>query len=170
MAAKQQVTSDKQQIPRHFVPLASYGCHNGERKATPEYRALNDAWQRKELSGWKLMATPQDMRGRVYVDPNEAATILKSLEEVAVKSNQQEASANDAENTASKTDPAAIEAMFGIHSAIGRLVISVDKVSHMTERLAIAVEQIAKQPLARMDDVAIAEPSGTWRDMNGEAL
>jgi hypothetical protein len=38
------------------------------------------------------------------------------------------------------------------------------------ERLAIAAEQIAKQPLARMDDVAIAEPSGTWRDMNGEAL
>ena len=38
------------------------------------------------------------------------------------------------------------------------------------ERLAFAAEAIAKQPLARMDDVAIAEPSGTWRDMNGEAL
>ena len=38
------------------------------------------------------------------------------------------------------------------------------------ERIALAAEQIAKQPLARMDDVAIAEPSGTWRDMNGEAL
>jgi hypothetical protein len=37
------------------------------------------------------------------------------------------------------------------------------------ERLAIAAEQIAKQPLARMDDVAICEPLGQWRDMNDEA-
>ena len=161
MAAKQQVTSDKGQIPRHFVPLASYGCHNGERKATAEYRALNDAWQRKELSGWKLMATPQDMRGRVYVDPNEASSILKALEEFAAKSQEQQVRANDAEKIAAKVDPAAIEAMFGIHSALGRLVISVEKVAHMTERLAVAVEEIATQPTTAHDRlVATVENNG----------
>lgn len=160
MAATQRVTSDKTAIPAHYVQLSSYGCNARGKPATPAYQVLHHAWSARKLGGWKLMSTPTDQRGPIYVDPQEAEQILKF-------SACDEGSSETKSQQKAHDTPALLDAMTAFLGAIATnqqtLIVAV-------ERIALAAEQIAKQPLARMDDVAIAEPSGTCRDMNGEAL
>jgi hypothetical protein len=161
MSAIQKVTSEKEQIPKYYVALSSYGCHNGDRKATPEYRALNDAWQKKALGGWKLMSTPSDLRGRIYIDPNEAAAILKALDAAKVTAAEEAASQQVPQSSRAEADPALLECGFSIHSSINRLVAVAERIVHALERTAEAVESIATQP---------KQPVGSWRDMNGDVM
>jgi len=146
MGATQKVTSEKEQIPKHYVAMSSYGCHNGNRKATPEYRALNDAWQRKALGGWKLMSTPNDLRGRIYIDPSAAAVILSELEAAKATGTDDALKQDETEASHAQVDPALLECGFSIHSAINRLVTVAERILHALERTAEAVESVATQP------------------------
>jgi len=130
--------------------MSSYGCHSGDRKATPEYRALNDAWQRKALGGWKLMATPSDVRGRIFIDPDAAAVILKDVQE-SVSADTESLAGNISK---SQLD-AAVTALCEINNGITLL--------NATLRDVVAAVELLREPPAQ-------EPVGSWRDMNGEAM
>jgi hypothetical protein len=177
MSAKQHVTSDKQQIPRHYVPLSSFGCHSGDRPATPEYLALSAAWKSKSLSGWKLMSTPNDIRGRVFVDPAEASEILAGHRDSTLHAGvpaQEKATlgatkkfSDDPEYSDLREGVLACSAVIrhwllvqspGYFDCVNEATASIERIEKVLERLALAVESIATQP------------AGSWRDMNGEVM
>jgi hypothetical protein len=127
----QKVTSDPNDIPSHYVPLASFGCHSGTRPATRKYLLLSEAWKNKRLSGWKLMATPQDLRGKVFIDPSDAARLLSEAGEV-----DQESAASLLSSCSPDVEPAFTAEL---REVFLRLCAAAD-------RIADAVEAIATKP------------------------
>jgi hypothetical protein len=151
MSATQRVTSDKKQIPAHYVQLSSYGCNARGRPATPEYLLLHSAWSSRKLGGWKLMSTPSDQRGPIYVDPKEAEHFLRVC-------------AGDAASEVKATKRDALqssEILEAIVAFLGSITTNQHTLIAAVERLAIAAEMVAAHPLARMDDIAICEPSSS---------
>jgi hypothetical protein len=137
----QKVASDRSQIPEHFVKLASFGCHTSGRPATPQYKALFAAWGRNELSGYKLMTTPNDTHGAIWIDPHEAQDILiaaglSGLVGTSEEGGQVIASRHRADQI--MPEPA-ITALCEINNGITLMQATL-------ERLTVAVKSIAKQP------------------------
>jgi len=146
MAATQRVTSDKKDIPSHYVQLSSYGCNSRSKPATAEYQTLHHAWSARKLSGWKLMSTPSDQRGPIFVDPVEAEQIIASI-----RVGQDSPSDDDSDDSSS----------FNAALSIAEMRLTLGRIELILERLAVAAESLATQP---------HEPAGSWRDMNGEVM
>jgi hypothetical protein len=157
MAATQRVTSDKKDIPSHYVQLSSYGCNSRSRPATAAYQALHHAWSARKLGGWKLMSTPTDQRGPIFVDPAEAEQIVASSgtgQEI-----RSSAHGSDSDGNGGSSESGAL--LEAVSAFLGAITTNQATLIAAVERLAFAAEKIAEQPLARMDDIAICEPSSS---------
>jgi hypothetical protein len=137
MEIVQSVTSNKKDIPQHFIPISSYGCHKGnsERKATREYKVLYRAWCDEQMSGIKFMANPHNKNGQIFVDPAEAKRVIEATiapipsPKVAVETKR----ANDLQYES------ACESLADIAQSLAG-------VERLLERLVDAAEAIATQP------------------------
>jgi hypothetical protein len=145
MSATQRVTSDKSDIPAHYVQLSSYGCNARDKPATPEYQTLHGAWTAKKLGGWKLMATPTDQRGPIYVDPKEAEQVLSVIH----RQHKIHAILPEKERTAANPSGIELAVIERIEVAVIALCDINNGITLMQatlERLATAVESIATKP------------------------
>jgi hypothetical protein len=75
-ANRQFVVGSITDVPHGFVPLADYGTRVSGKPGTPEYELLLDAWRTKRIRACKVMRTPSDKCGPVYVDAKQAAALL----------------------------------------------------------------------------------------------
>jgi hypothetical protein len=143
MEIVQSVTSNKNDIPKHFIPISSFGCHRGntDKKASHEYKVLYRAWCDVQIGGIKFMSSPHDKRGQIFVDPADAERIIRPT-----PSNEP-----PARKSPSSTQIDALTA------GISALATNQETLIAAVERIAFSLEQIARQPLARMDDVGICD-------------
>ena len=145
--------TDESQVPDGYVPLASFG-HN-----TTIHRALCDAHRDGRVRAVKLVRHEGDVKtGAVWVHGVDADEFQRNYGKPCVKQTQQEQRASTSE-----------DGIAALQAALTAIATNQVSLLRAVERLADAAESIATQPLARLDDVAIPEPSGSWRDMNGEA-
>ena len=133
----QSVTSNKKDIPQHFIPISSYGCHKGnsERKATREYKVLYRAWCDEQMSGIKFMANPHNKNGQIFVDPAEASRIIES----ATAPGSSPKAAADSKTATNPQYASACESLADIAQSLAG-------VERLLERLVDAAEAIATQP------------------------
>jgi hypothetical protein len=78
-ANRQFVVGSITDVPPGFIPLAEYGTRAAGKNGTREYEALLDAWRTKRIRACKVMRTPTDKCGPVYVDAKQAAALLALL-------------------------------------------------------------------------------------------
>jgi hypothetical protein len=159
----QKVTSDQDDIPKQYVPLASFGCHSGARPATRKYLILSEAWKNKRLSGWKLMSSPQDVRGKVFIDPGDAARLLSEAEdaepsegggfdvEQAIAASKSSANSSlillERVHQVVAVELREISSRAGILSrAIEDVDATLNRMVAVAERIATAAEALATQP------------------------
>ena len=136
-----------------YVWLSSYDDRNNRNQEhSTEYKRVFDAIKAGDVHGL------QDGKSKRWI-VNKAQADAFLAERAEPKRN------------VNKSQPVKSEQLLeALVTLLGSVTTNQTTLIVAVERLAFAAEAIAKQPLARMDDVAIAEPSGTWRDMNGEAL
>jgi len=158
----QRVIVNETDVPPGYVPLKSFGSRSNGESGSPEYELIHAAYRNRRIDAVKHMRTPTDHSGLVFVDGKQAdQLILKSGLRASVSNNPPQKS--DPGRWAYAQGESACISLHGIEQRMARI-------EQLLERLATAAESIATQPLARMDDVAIVEPSGSWRDMNGEVM
>lgn len=147
-------------IPAGFVPLANWDSRNRRHNDghSIEWKTLSDAVKDGEIPGFKLS------NGRWYVHDKKATEFLaRAVEPLA------DGSAKARQQTCRERVDSS-QQLEALLCALSALVTNQTTTLHAIERIADAVERIASQPLARLDDIAISDPgtSGPWRDMNGE--
>jgi hypothetical protein len=76
MSCKQTVTGNASTIPDNFVPLASFGARQSGTRGSDEYEWLLDAYQTGSIDAVKVMRTPRDKCGPVYVNAAQAALVI----------------------------------------------------------------------------------------------
>jgi hypothetical protein len=76
MSCKQTVTGNASTIPDNFVPLASFGARQSGSRGSDEYEWLLDAYQTGSIDAVKVMRTPRDKCGPVYVNAAQAALVI----------------------------------------------------------------------------------------------
>jgi hypothetical protein len=164
---KQQIVTHKvEEIPDGFVTLSSYGSHSPTRRATREYAVLSDAWQNGSLGGWKLMSSPKDKGGPVYVNKQEADELVRKLigERESVESQDSPAHMTQDDVLPQPTQPslrvecARIDDSIAYHAAdirisltrcvacLGDIYDAIETVARATEATARAVEELATKP------------------------
>lgn len=144
----QAVTSKRSDIPAHYIAISSFGCHKGntDKKASQEYKALYRAWCDERIGGIKLMLSVHDKRGQIFVAPQDARDVIEEShpQQQAVPKRRNESSANKDE---------------ALVCALSAIATNQTTLLHALERIADAVERIAKNPLTYSDDILISEPS-----------
>lgn len=149
--AVQTVTSKIEDIPKHFIKIASFGCHGSGKKGTPEYNAVFHAWSEGNIGGIKLMASPRDTCGAIWVDPLEAEGVLRDAGLIGSNKKIPDSAAAPATHG---HDDTSVAALFELAQVL--------ELMHATlERLTAAVELIATQPkTAQQDLISTFESNG----------
>jgi hypothetical protein len=145
MEIVQSVTSNRSDIPVHYIPISSYGCHKGntDKKASEEYKLLYRAWCDEEIGGIKFMANPHDKRGKIFVDPADAGRLIDAMRR------PKRPPSVEARNAAASVERSATVGQSQIESALIALCEINNGLTLMQatlERLATAAESIATQP------------------------
>ena len=122
---RQKVVASIEMVPDNFVPLASFGSRPSGGKGSEKYELLIDAYQRGNIDACKVMRTPRDKGGPVFVDATQAAALIDA--EAGRVSAVEDGRRVRAERAASAGD-----AVRQLHEQIGRLLV---------EALALRVEQ-----------------------------
>jgi len=163
-------TLDMREIPSHYVPLTTYGGTRGGRKGKRvenwEYRRLRERWYAGELEGIKLLRSPTDDKGTVYVNPAAAESLIAEARAKRASVTTSDARAARAAIEPQRLDAVVVDAAIvaALHScaeSIASLLGGQASVLNELRRIADAAEAIATQP---------NESVGSWRDMNGEAM
>lgn len=102
---RQFVVGSVADVPPDFVPLADYGTRVSGKNGTPQYETLLAAWRDRRIAACKVMRTPSDRCGPVYVDKAQAARLLAALKDSKATA---EHHAAPIVNTASAADAAGI--------------------------------------------------------------
>jgi len=76
MSCKQTVAGNADNIPENFVAMASFGARQSGSRGSDEYEWLLDAYQTGRIDAVKVMRTPRDKSGPVYVNAAQAALIV----------------------------------------------------------------------------------------------
>jgi hypothetical protein len=164
-------TLDARDIPKHYVPLTKYGgtrlTRGGKRVENWEYRWLRDRWYFGQLPGIKLLRSPTDDKGNVYVDPTVVEAALAEVR--ASRANDATADSRvmravsevGSQTTPILCDSSLLTAVHAVAESVAALVAGQASLLAEIRRVADAAEQIATQP---------KEPAGSWRDMNGEVM
>jgi hypothetical protein len=148
MDKQQSVTSRRGDIPAHFVPISSFGCHDGKsgKKQTPEYTAVYAAWCEGKIGGFKFMSTPRDRNGRIFVDPADASQVIRSA--------SRDAAPSLLFGRRSQGTPAATNLQYeSVCESLADIAQSLAAVERLLERLATASESIVTQPKASQHDL-----------------
>lgn len=125
-AVRQFVVGSIADVPRDFVPIADYGGRASGKSGTPPYELLLNAWQARRISGCKVMRTPTDKAGPVYVDKAQAEAMLRSIRDTKATLEQQAA----ADATATAIDGA------GIVSALRSMLFELRRIGNTLETLS----------------------------------
>lgn len=136
---RQKVVASIEMVPDNFVPLASFGSRPSGGKGSEKYELLIDAYQRGNIDACKVMRTPRDKGGPVFVDAVQAAELIdadagrisacedarraradrqRELAEVIPEFSQDVSETGDRPRAAS-----ASEAVRELHERIGRLLV-----------------------------------------------
>lgn len=76
---RQFVVGSVADVPPDFVPLADFGTRSSGKNGTPQYEILLQAWRDRRIAACKVMRTPSDRCGPVYVDKAQATRLLAAL-------------------------------------------------------------------------------------------
>lgn len=125
---RQTVVASAVMVPDNFVRLSSFGTRPSGGKGSVKYELLLDAYQRGEIDAYKVMRTPRDKAGPVFVDAAQAAAIIDAA--AGRVSAVEEGKQVRAERAAS-----ASEAVRELHERIGRLLVQAIRME-MQERKA----------------------------------
>jgi len=77
MTCKQTVAGSAEGIPDDFVSMASFGTRQSGSRGTDEYEWLLDAYQTGRIDAVKVMRTPRDKAGPVFVNARQAALLIE---------------------------------------------------------------------------------------------
>jgi hypothetical protein len=149
------MSKDDFTLPAGFVPLSDWDHRHrsGSDGHSAEYKTLRVAADSGKIQAFKMGGS-----GRWYVNRKAASEFLLSQIDAPATATKPKA-----KQPADRQYESVCESLADIASGIGNVV-------QLLERLASAVEQMAKHPLARLEDVGIVEQAGSWRDMNGEEM
>jgi hypothetical protein len=143
------MSKDEFTLPAGFVPLSDWDHRHrsGSDGHSAEYKALLLAADAGKIQAFKMGGS-----GRWYVHRKAAAEFLASQ-----LTEPQAATKSKAKQPSDLQYESVCESLADIASGLGHVVT-------LLERLATAVEAIATQPKTER------EPTGVWRDMNGEVM
>jgi hypothetical protein len=79
MSFNQSVSGSGENMPDGFLPLASFGGRDWRTGKPPsdEYRLIQDAYQRGKIDAVKVMRTPRDKSGPVFVNAAQAHLLIE---------------------------------------------------------------------------------------------
>ena len=130
---KTKVITDESQVPDGFKRISVLA------DSLTDQKKLSDAHTDGVISAVKLMRSTDDRTGPVWVDADAARLVLAGDKPKA-----------KAKQTTDLQYESVCESMADIATSLAG-------VERLLERLATAAEQIAKHPLARLEDVGIVE-------------
>jgi hypothetical protein len=93
---RQFVVGSVADVPEGFIPLADFGTRANGKSGSEEYEVLLEAWRNRSVSACKVMRTPSDKCGPVYVERTQAARLLKAVQDSRATVEQQAAPIADA--------------------------------------------------------------------------
>jgi len=137
---KQWVVSDESQVPDGFRQLKEYGPPRTKGKSgSPEYETLHRAYRNATIEAYKVMQSPRDKCGPVFVNSSQAQSVL-STELYCGQPVQ-----------ATATTAAAGHAISSQHAesaceSLSDIAQSLAAVERLLERLVDATEELASQP------------------------
>ena len=137
---KQLVVSDESQVPDGFRQLKEYGRPRTKGKSgSPEYETLHRAYRNATIEAYKVMQSPRDKCGPVFVNASQAQSVL-STELYCGQPVQSTVSVTD---TACAMNSQHVES---VCESLADIAQSLATVERMLERLVDAAEEIASQP------------------------
>lgn len=113
---RQSVVSAIEMVPENYIRLAQFGTRPRGKRGSDNYEILLDAYQRGEIDACKLMRTPRDKAGPVFVDATQAAALIDA--EAGRVSELERGKRVRSERIASAAD-----AVRMLHEQIGRLLV-----------------------------------------------
>lgn len=152
---KQWVVSNESQVPAGFKQLKEWGPPRTQGKAgSAEYETLHRAYRNATIEAYKVMQSPRDKCGPVFVNADQAQVILSS-ELYRGQPVQSSTGKCFAQSTIDKRHAESVcESLASIDSTL-------DEIYRVIERLTLAVESIATQPKTAHDRlVATVESNG----------
>ena len=153
---KQWVVSDESQVPAGFKQLKEYGPPRTQGKAgSVEYETLHRAYRNATIEAYKVMQSPRDKCGPVFVNAAQAQVILST--ELYRGQPVQQSPGKCAQDSGIEN-----RHVERVCDSLASIDTTLDEIYRVLGRMADAVEAMATQPKA--------EPAGSWRDMNGESL
>lgn len=137
---KQWVVSDESQVPDGFRQLKDYGPPRTKGKSgSPEYETLHRAYRNATIEAYKVMQSPRDKCGPVFVNALQAQSVLSTelyrgqpLQAAAIATTTSVA-------ISSRHAESACEALADIAQ-------SLSAVERLLERLVDAAEELASRP------------------------
>lgn len=140
----QSVTSRPSDIPAGYIAISTFGCHKGntDKEASPEYKALYQAWRDERISGIKLMKSVHDKRGQIFVAPGDADRVIAECRQPRPKP-----------KTAATAVVGSVDKRYAesVCESLASIDSTLDEIYRVLERLTAAVENIATQPKAKTD-------------------
>lgn len=126
---RQFVVGSLADVPQGFVPLADFGTRAKGKNGTPAYEALLQAWRDRKIAACKVMRTPADRCGPVYVDKAQAAALVEALRDSRATAEQHAA---PIVNGITASDAA------GIVSALRSVLFELRRIGNAAETIAAA--------------------------------
>jgi hypothetical protein len=137
---KQWVVSDESQVPDGFKQLKEYGPPRTKGKSgSPEYETLHRAYRNATIEAYKVMQSPRDKCGPVFVNASQAQSVLST----ELYCGQPVQSTVAATATASAASCRHVES---VCESLADIAQSLAAVERMLERLVDAAEEIASRP------------------------
>lgn len=137
---KQWVVSDESQVPAGFKQLKEWGPPRTQGKAgSVEYETLHRAYRNATIEAYKVMQSPRDKCGPVFVNAAQAQVILSSELYRGQPVQQSAGKCAQERGVDSQHAESLCESLASIDSTL-------DKMCRVLERLAEAAESIATQP------------------------
>ncbi len=145
---------DKADLPSGYVPLGTLATDGG---ATPLYGYVQRAYERGQWTRSLFRC-----RGKRFIHKDDLDRLTAEFNSKPAACVQEPPREPAKENGKSS---AQLEALL---CALSALITNQTTMLHSFERIAYAVEKIAKHPLARLDDVCIVETEDSWKETNGQ--
>ena len=135
------VITDESQVPAGFKRISSLA------DSITDQKKLSDAHTDGLIEAVKLMRSTDDRTGPVWVDASAAERVLHGEEKQARRTKVAGTHGIDTRHAES------------VCESLASMNTTMDEIYRVLERLTAAVENIAKHPLARLDDCGIVEQS-----------
>lgn len=154
------VVVDITDVPKGYAALSAFGPPSKGKNATLTYRELHRAWSEKKISGCKLVRTPGDTSGPVFLDAMQCQNFLRSLKEKAAK--EELAIEESRDKPKAEVLPATSIDSAGIVSALRSMLFELRRIGNSLETLS--QRAAAAEAAATAEDGAGGSysPDGQW--------